>query len=160
MIPALQAGRLVNEIAIVEIRMAHASRRWIRFSLLCVGLPIAVGCSSRESYEVSGLARYKDGSPITGGVRVIRLEPTQDTTATIRKAAGGTIETDGSFEVFTRKPGDGVIPGKYAVTFTVLDKAMGGKSLIPQKYTNGVDTPFEIVVDEDKTGLTYELEKL
>jgi hypothetical protein len=140
--------------------MARAFRNRICLSFLSLVLPTVVGCGSRESYEVSGLARYKDGSPITGAVRVIRLEPTQDTTATILKAAGGTIAPDGSFEVFTRKPGDGVIPGKYAVTFTVLDNAMGGRSLIPQKYTNAVDTPFEIVVDDDKKGLEYELEKM
>jgi hypothetical protein len=118
------------------------------------------GCGGRESYQVSGRAQYKDGSPITGGVRVIRLEPTQDSTAVIRKAAGTTIAPDGTFEIFTRKPGDGVIPGKYAVTFTVLDKPFGGKSLIAAKFTNPVDTPFELVVDEDKTELLFELEKL
>ena len=144
----------------VEIRIVRASRSRIFVALLTLMLPAAVGCGGRESYEVSGIARYMDGSPITGGVRVIRLEPTQDTTATVRKAAGGNIAPDGSFEVFTRRPGDGVIPGKYAVTFTVLDKAMGGKSLIPQKYTSGVETPFELEVDDDKEELLYELEKL
>jgi hypothetical protein len=147
-------------LAALEIPMGCALRRRICLSFLSLALPAVAGCGARESYEVSGVARYKDGSPITGAVRVIRLEPTQDTTAKILKAAGGTIAPDGSFEMFTRKPGDGVIPGKYAVTFSVLESAMGGKSLIPQKYSSGVDTPFEIVVDEDKTGLTYELDKL
>jgi hypothetical protein len=108
---------------------------------------------------VSGKAVYADGSPITGGARVIRLEPSSDTTAEIRKVASGVIEQDGSFELFTQKPGDGVIAGKYKVTFTVMDKPMGGKSLIPLKYTTDDQTPFELVVDDDKTGLTYELEK-
>jgi hypothetical protein len=73
--------------------------------------------------------------------------------------ATGEIRADGSFDLFTRKPGDGVIAGKYAVLFTVLDKPMGGKSLIPAKYNSAVDSPFEITVDGDKTGLSYELEK-
>src|SRR5687768_14245710 len=98
--------------------------------LLMAGIALCLigqaGCGSRDSYQVSGRAQYKDGSPITGAMRVIRLEPTEDTTAEIRKAAGTSIAADGSFELFTRKPGDGVIPGKYAVTFTVLDKPMGG----------------------------------
>jgi hypothetical protein len=42
----------------------------------------------------------------------------------------------------------------------MLDKPMGGKLLIPPKYNIGADTPFEISVDGDKTGLLYELEKL
>jgi hypothetical protein len=125
-----------------------------------VGLALSVGCSGgRKTYQASGRAQYKDGSPITGGVRVVHFEPTQSSTATIRKAATGEIGTDGSFEMFTRKPGDGVIAGKYAVTFTVMDKPMGGKMLIPQKYVSAAETPFEITVDGDKTGLSYELEK-
>jgi len=103
--------------------------------------------------------QYKDGTPITGGVRVVHFEPTQSTTAKIRKAATGEIATDGTFEMFTRKPGDGVIPGKYAVTFVIMDKPMGGKMLIPQKYVDAAETPFEINVDGNKSGLVYELEK-
>jgi len=128
--------------------------------VLALGIALQAGCGGRESYDVTGRAQYKDGSPITGGVRVIQLQPAPDTTAEIRKAASSPIADDGSFEMFTRRPGDGVIPGKYVVTFTVLDKAMGGKSLIPETFTRGDTTPFEIVVDEDKTDLLYEFERL
>ncbi|MEX2309028.1 MAG: hypothetical protein WD738_15615 [Pirellulales bacterium] len=123
-------------------------------------LVVLAGCGGREVYQVSGRAQYKDGSPITGGVRVIRLEPAEDTTAEIRKAASANIAPDGTFEMFTRRPGDGVIPGRYAVVFTVLDKAMGGRSLIPAKFTQGNTTLFELVVDENKEDLLFELEKL
>jgi hypothetical protein len=133
-----------------------------RTSLLTmVGLVVALtGCGSRESYDVSGVALYQDGSPIAGAVRIVRLEPATDTTATIRKVASGYLAEDGKFEMFTRKPGDGVVPGKYVVTFTVMDKAMGGKSLIPTKYNSAETSPFELVVDDDKDGLEYKLEKL
>jgi hypothetical protein len=139
--------------------VAVSTRRRFVLLLLVVGLVSQVGCGTRTSYQVSGKAQYKDSSPITGGVRVVRLEPTQSSTAAVRKAATGEIGADGSFDLYTRKPGDGVIPGKYAVLFTVLDKPMGGKLLIPAKYNSAVDTPFEITVDSDKTGLVYELEK-
>jgi hypothetical protein len=118
-----------------------------------------IGCSDRTTFQVSGRVQFKGGSPLTGGVRTIHFEPTQSSTATIRKAATGEIAPDGSFEMFTRKPGDGVIAGKYAVTFVVMDKPMGGKSLIPAKYGSEAETPFEIDVDGNKTGLLYELEK-
>jgi hypothetical protein len=118
------------------------------------------GCGSKEAYQVSGRAQYEDGSPIKGAVRIIRFEPASDSTATIRKAAAGTIAEDGSFELFTRKPGDGVYPGKYAVTFSILTQAMGGTSLVPMYYTHGKTTPFDIVVDDDKDGLLFELEKM
>jgi hypothetical protein len=129
------------------------------YLVLCALLVSQIGCSGRSTYQASGRVQYKDGSPVTGGVRVIHFEPTQSSTATIRKAATGEIAPDGSFEMFTRKPGDGVIAGKYAVTFVVMDKPMGGKSLIPAKYGSEAETPFEIDVDGNKTGLLYELEK-
>jgi len=127
--------------------------------VFCATLVSQIGCSGRSTFQASGRVQYKDGSPVTGGVRVIHFEPTQSSTATIRKAATGEIAPDGSFEMFTRKPGDGVIAGKYAVTFVVMDKPMGGKSLIPGKYGSEAQTPYEIDVDANKTGLLYELEK-
>jgi hypothetical protein len=127
---------------------------------LAVCLVSLIGCGGRTTHQVTGRVQYTDGSPITGGVRVIRLEPAEDSTAEIRKVASGIIGQDGSFEMFMRKPGDGVFPGKYKVTFSVMDKPMGGKLLIPAKYTTVEETPFEIVVDEDKPGQLYELEKL
>jgi hypothetical protein len=137
-----------------------ASISSIRCLVATVLLLAMSGCGGRPAYQVTGRAQYKDGTPISGGVRVIRLEPTADTDAEIRKAASATIAPDGSFEMFTRRPGDGVIPGKYAVTFTVLDKPMGGKSLILPKYSDAVETPFDIVVDDDKDDLLFELEKM
>jgi hypothetical protein len=137
----------------------RATCSFIRRGALALALLLQIGCGGRESYDVTGRVQYKDGSPITGGVRVIRLEPTQDSGAVIRKAASSPIAEDGSFEMFTRRPGDGVIPGKYVVTFTVLDKAMGGTSLIPDELTRGDTSPFELVVDEDKQELLFELEK-
>jgi hypothetical protein len=123
-----------------------------------LGLIGQVGCG-REAYQVSGRVQYKDGTPITGGLRIIRFEPTDDTTAKIRKAASGRIGENGSFELYTRKPGDGVYAGKYAVTFTIRTTPFGGKSLVPQRYTRRGETPFDIVLDEDKEGLLFELEK-
>lgn len=140
--------------------MARGSRMQMSWALIVVSVVCVAGCGGRTTHQVTGKVQYQDGSPISGGIRVIRLEPADDTTAEIRKVASGMIEPDGSFEMFTRKPGDGVIAGKYRVTLTVMDKPMGGKMLIPQKYTTTDSTPFEIVVDDDKSELLYELEKL
>jgi hypothetical protein len=140
--------------------MSQVSRNTFAWLAVSMSFVCVVGCGGRTTYQVTGRVQYKDGSPITGGVRVIRLEPTDDTTAEIRKAANGTIAPDGAFEMYTRRPGDGVIPGKYWVTFTVMDKPFGGRLLIPFKYTIGAESPFELVVDDDKSDLLYELEKL
>jgi hypothetical protein len=127
--------------------------------IVVLALPQA-GCRGRTTHQVSGRVQYQDGSPITGAVKTIYLEPAENTTAEIRKMATGEIAEDGTFTLYTRKPGDGVIPGIYLVVFNVMDKPLGGKLLIPEKYKNPAETPFDIVVDEDKTGLLYELEKL
>ena len=50
--------------------------------------------------------------------------------------------------------------GEYAVTFSVLTRPLGGTSLIPAYYSHPESTPFKITVDDDKTDLVYELEKL
>jgi hypothetical protein len=125
----------------------------IVLAALCVA-----GCGGREAAQVSGRVQYKGGEPITGGIRVIRFEPTPDSTATVRKAASSNIEQDGSFTLFTRKPGDGVYLGKYAVTFTVLSSATGGQLLIKPEYVAPDQTPFEIEVTEDMSGLLFELD--
>jgi hypothetical protein len=143
----------------LEVSDCDRSRTAFAALAVILGLLIHVGCTSRSAYQVSGRVQYKDGSPITGGSRVIHLEPAANTTAQIRKMATGEITSDGSFTMYTRKPGDGVIPGIYVITFSVLDKPMGGKSLIPAKYSSAADSPLSITVDGNKTELLYELEK-
>ena len=119
-----------------------------------------LGCTPKEMVQVSGRVQNKDGTPIEGAVRVIRFEPTPDSTATVRKTASSEIASDGSFILFTRRPGDGVYPGKYAVTFTVLTAPMGGKSLIKPEYNSADSTPYEVEVTDDMSDLVYEVEPL
>jgi hypothetical protein len=107
---------------------------------------------------VKGKVLYKDGTVPQGGVRVIRFEPASDTTATIRKTASGQIQDDGSFELFTRKPGDGVFLGKYAVTFTHWRGTRDRVSLIDEKYTTAATTPYHVTVEEDVDDLKFEIE--
>jgi hypothetical protein len=142
------------------LMLSRLRGRFLAAVALALGLLAVIGCGSKDAYQVSGRAQYKDGSPITGGFRVIRLEPGKNSTAKIRKGASGMIAEDGTFELFTRKPGDGVYAGEYVVTFSVLTKSLGGTSLIPAYYTHPESTPFNIVVDDDKEGLVFELDKL
>lgn len=108
---------------------------------------------------MSGHVKFDDGSPIQGAVRSIVFAPTDDTTAEVRKAASGTIGDDGSFTMYTRKAGDGVYKGKYAVTFMVLKDPKLGGLLVPEKYTFGETTPFKVEVTGDRSDLLFELEK-
>lgn len=109
--------------------------------------------------DVSGTVRYKDGSPIEGGVRLVRFEPTEDSTAEIRKPATGQIKEDGSFEMLTLRPGDGVFKGDYTVAFSVMTKPMGGEWLIKEEYRNAATTPYKVTVDGDLRDLEFEIEQ-
>lgn len=120
-----------------------------------------VGCGkSLPVAQVGGKINLKDSSLKKAGIRMVRLEPTADTNATVRKGASGTIKEDGSFELYTRRPGDGVYLGKYAVTFAFYRGAMDQKSLIPAKYTNAATTPYQVVVDRDCDDLNFEIEPI
>jgi hypothetical protein len=117
------------------------------------------GCGgSNSTAQVRGKVVSKDGPLPAAGIRMVRFEPTADTTAAIRKGASGAINDDGTFEIYTRRPGDGVIPGKYAVTFAFYPGAMDRRSLIPEKYTKPLTTPHIVVVEDDIENLELEIE--
>lgn len=115
------------------------------------------GCGDSKMAQVSGRVQYKGGQPLDGQIQVIRFQPAEDTQADTVKAASGTIEPDGTFQLYTRKPGDGVFLGKYTVTFTVL-KSLGGPQLIHSRYTSPADTPYLVEVTGDMKDLVYEVE--
>ncbi|MBA4107081.1 MAG: hypothetical protein C0485_15150 [Pirellula sp.] len=117
------------------------------------------GCGeSRPVAQVRGKVICKGGALPAAGIRMVRLQPTTDSDAVIRKGAGGSIKGDGSFELYTRRPGDGVHAGKYAVTFAFYKGAMDQKSLIPAKYANAATTPLHLDVKEDIDDLVLEIE--
>ena len=120
-------------------------------------LPCAVvvsGCDHGKSMgRVRGKVLYKDGSIPHGGVCVVSLQPAETTTAEIRKSASSAIEPDGSFDMMTRKPGDGVYYGNYVVTFTVRKAPNDTASLILPKYGSMAESPFKLTVDGNKDDL-------
>ncbi len=121
------------------------------------------GCNRGPAVaHVKGTVLNPDGSPPRGAIRVVRFEPLSESTAEIRKAATSDISSvDGSFDLYTRKPGDGVYLGKYAVTFAVLsDPHDMSSSLIVDKYTNARTTPYQVTVDGDLDDLKFEIEPI
>jgi hypothetical protein len=135
------------------------------FLLLAISLGVATlaGCNRGPAVaQVKGQVLNLDGSVPRGAVRVVRFEPLSENTAEIRKAASGDIDpNDGSFELYTRRPGDGVYLGDYAVTFAVLsDPHDMNSSLIADKYTNSKATPYHVTVDGDVDDLKFEIEPI
>ncbi len=125
--------------------------------LLVILTCVLTGCG-KEMVQVSGQVKVKGESEVPGAIRAIRFEPLPDSTAKVRKAASGDIAKDGSFTLFTRQLGDGVYPGKYAVTFTLLSGDIGGKILVKPEYMNADVTPYVVEVENDMNDLVYEVE--
>jgi hypothetical protein len=134
----------------------------IFLSLIAMAFLSAIaGCGNGHSVaQIGGKINIKDNSLQRARIRMVRFEPTADTDATIRKGASGTIKEDGSFELYTKRPGDGVYLGKYAVTFAFYRGAMDQKPLIPPKYVSAATTPYQVIVDGDRDDLTFDIEPL
>jgi hypothetical protein len=132
----------------------------LRFVPLLLCLTLLLGCGGRAgTAEVKGRVVFKDGTVPKGGVCVVRFQPAKDSPAEIRIAATGEIQSDGFFEAFTRKPGDGVFLGKYDVVFSVLEDATDSRtSLIDPKYERAATTPHHVTIEDDVTDLEFELE--
>jgi hypothetical protein len=109
-------------------------------------------------YKVRGHVFYKDGTVPRGAVAVVVFQPKSDSSAEIRKGASGPIGADGSFEMNTRKAGDGVHKGEYDVGFTVLTAVMNAKSLIMEKYTKPGAAGYSVTVDRNIDDLKFEIE--
>jgi len=139
------------------------------FWLALLALLASAGCGSSgpEMVPVGGTVKFSDGTVPQGEVAVVRFEPVQPgdagaggSEAEILKGASSDIGPDGSFTLTTVAPGDGVIPGRYKVCFTVLKTYVGEEPLVPAQYRNAQSTPFEVTVGPEGASQTeFVLEK-
>jgi hypothetical protein len=95
-------------------------RTAVAVALLLLG---TAGCGARL-HPVRGKVTYPDGKPLTEGTVVFE---SKDAVRPI--TARGTVQPDGSYELSTSQPGDGVPAGKYLVL------------VAPKFDPNGVDGP-------------------
>jgi hypothetical protein len=83
--------------------------------VLLGALTALAGCGPRQ-YPVQGKVTLEDGAPLTKGMVV--FESTDGA-----RMARGMIQSDGSYELSTARPGDGLRPGRYRVLVSALDMA-------------------------------------
>src|SRR5262245_36321904 len=104
----------------------------------------AAGCGSRL-YPVHGTVTLEDGTPLTRGMVI--FEGNHEGVAVM---ARGEVQRDGSYQLSTHKPGDGVPAGKYRVHINPMDL-----SEVPDEKKN---LPFDIkYLRFETSGLEYEV---
>jgi hypothetical protein len=133
----------------------RAQSAWAIVALTAVA---CIGCGSGKPVaQVRGRVVCKNGELPKSSIRQIRFEPTTESKAAVRKGATGAINDDGTFEVYTRRPGDGVHLGEYAVTFAFYKSAMDHQSPIAPELTSSLTTPYRVTVEDDVDDLEFEV---
>jgi hypothetical protein len=129
--------------------------------LLLPCLAALAGCDrGPKMHQVRGHVFYKDGTVPKAAVAVVVFQPKQGSKAEVRRSASGAIKSDGSFEMWSRKAGDGVYEGEYDVGFTVLKAVMDPQPLIQEKYTKPGGAGLSVTVDRNIDDLKFEIEPL
>jgi hypothetical protein len=128
-------------------------------NLFCLAL--IAGCQQGpDMYQVSGHVHLKNGGVPKAPVRMVRFEPTKDSSAVVRRSAVGHIGEDGSYTLFSRKPGDGVYKGEYKVVFTFCKSPVDTKSMAPSKFWVPDESPYTVTVDKNLDNQDFEVEML
>jgi hypothetical protein len=122
-----------------------------RIAFVCVVLlmlPIVSGCGESSPFEtvpVTGTVQMADGSSMAQMVkRSLRFTP--NSVSEESRVATGDISPEGAFELGTMKTGDGAIPGKYAVSVTILKTYPPSEA---ERNAVWVCEPAEVEVTED-----------
>ncbi|QDU90294.1 hypothetical protein Pla175_36970 [Pirellulimonas nuda] len=112
---------------------------------LLIGL---VGCGDGLDLQpVRGKVTYDDGSPLPDGAVVCELVDQMP-----RRSGNAFIRPDGTFEFGTRKPGDGLVVGKY--------RALVRPPAFPESETAKKNAFLDqIYTDWDTSGLEFTVER-
>lgn len=143
-------------------------RPWFVLLALCM-TSVATGCGG--NYTVKGQVVFPDGTPVPGlDGRGVSFESIEG-----HYSAVATIDSEGRFELYSIKSGDGVRPGKYRVMIPALPPPMAGdldilagKKLskptppppdpIHAKYRSVETSGLEVVIDRSTSDLKLTVE--
>jgi hypothetical protein len=123
--------------------------------LIIIGLALTanLGCESTDMtpptlIPVKGKVTYK-GKPLTKGI--VRFSADG-----YGRDAGGQLKEDGTYELTTFKPGDGVTKGNHRVFITEVEPALA-KDKVMKKYSSPVSSKLEVEVSPEKTEFNFDL---
>jgi hypothetical protein len=97
-----------------EIGLPQRQNNGRVFAIMVVAsIAFVAGCNTSGLYPVSGIVVDESGNPIAGleNSNYVMFAQVPDGIS----SSMGEIKSDGSFAIFTNKPGDGVAPGDYHV---------------------------------------------
>lgn len=118
---------------------------------------LLAGCGS-NFYTVKGKVVFPDGKPMEGGwVNFEKFE------SGITHSADSPVQPDGTFELRTVKPGDGVPPGKYRVLVKAQELTLAeGQRRTPRihpKYESFDTSGIEVTVEPKTNFVTINVTK-
>jgi hypothetical protein len=113
----------------------------------CWGCGSSVGTPA-PLIAVKGKVTYK-GLPVTKGV--VEFEPEG-----YGRPAKGQLQSDGTFELTTFKPGDGVVAGAHRISISEFDKSLANDRAL-QKYGGPNTSRLTAEVSPEKTEFTFDL---
>lgn len=131
--------------------MADASMRTLIGLAMCLALGCGAGTAS--NVQVSGTLKDPAGAAVTGESGMVVFHPVGE-----GQPASGAVGADGAFTLMTRKPGDGVAPGKYKVVLKIWKSYRDQTSAVAERYGDPATTPLEATVDPANTRFDFVIE--
>jgi len=132
--------------------------RRLRGYVVLLGFVVSGGCSSGGYYSVQGKIVDQAGQPVAG------LEGSQIVFTLVDGATSsvGEIASDGSFTIFTDKPGDGAPPGKYQVHIArrYIDPEHPAPQVIDSKYEKPETSGLEATVEPKRNTFEFKVAKI
>jgi hypothetical protein len=124
--------------------------------LAAAALIAATGCTSGGNYPVSGKVVDRQGQPIAG------LEGSQIVFTLVdgMTSSVGEIKADGSFDVFTERPGDGAPPGQYQVHIPRrhIDPEHQAPQAIDEKYEKPETSGLQATVEAKTNSFEFKVD--
>jgi hypothetical protein len=101
-----------------SLPIRHLLLRHAILSAAVCTLGVALGCwgSGHPTKKVRGTITFQGAKPPKGGE--VFFAPASPSAGESQRAAQGTFDENGSFELTSWEPGDGAAPGNYQVTIT------------------------------------------
>jgi hypothetical protein len=131
---------------------------WLCISTVLIGCSGDHGATAR--YPVRGTVKFKDKPTQYAVVTFHPVDPDQSEFG----SASGICNDEGEYQLTTKKPLDGAVPGKYrvAITWRIPDnpretETLYGKELLPKKYLDPKTSGLEREVEANDNEINFDL---